>query len=408
MKKFSLAAIMVSALFLSSCGVSSSYYASSEFEDGIYYRPSADDSRELAAAMKELDGLVERTRREAARFTDTIVVSEAVSSVNLDYRPDTRYAVMLDGDSTTGVQQLDITFNFDDFYGYRNYNYWDYWYMANNRPWMAYGYNPWYGYWGGPWQGWGYPWYGYGGPMFGIGFVWDPWWDWGWGGYYAWGYPYGYWGYGYPWYGPWGYPWYDSWGHPWYGGWWPDMMAEAQRRQDAHNGATAKKVADIRAGGGGRQLASAGSIRNTDISSGRGSNLTVTDIRGNRTILGEKYIKREVGTVRGSGTVTAFPSKGTFRRSTYVNANMTTDDVRNSYYNRFDNNSSYNYNGNTVSGYQYNGRTATSGRNTGSYGNARSSYHGTISTSGSSVRSSGGNSSGSVRSSGGGGGTRRR
>lgn len=379
MKKVLFTVLVISSVVCVSCGTSA-YYASSEFEDGIYYRPSANERTESNMAMQEIDGLVERTKHEAARFNDTIVVSESISSVYLDYKPDTRYAIMLDGDSAEGVKQLDITFNFDDLYGYRNYNYWDYWYMVNNRPWMLHGYHPWYNYWGGPYYGWGYPWYDYSGPMFGIGFVWNPWFDWNWGG-------------------PWGYPWYDAWHHPWYGWYYHDILAESQRRQNAHNIATAKRVADIRANGGGRHLESSGGGKNAGISHS-GRELAVSNIRGTHSALGEKYAIRKIGSERGTSSVVKTPSKSNFRRSAYVNANISADDVRNSYYNRINRNETYS--GNNFSGFQHNSRaTANSGRNTSSYGNARSSYQGSIKTSGTSVRSNGNGSSGSLRSSGG-------
>lgn len=370
MKKVLIIASLLVTVLLSSCGTSASYYASSEFEDGIYYRPSKEAALASAKIEDEVDELIARTKREAARFTDTIVISGATASVDLEYRPDTRYALVLDNDSAGPIGEVNLNFNFDDYwYGYRNYNYWDYWYMANNWPWCGY---------------WGYydPWFG---PGWGIGFGWSSWY--GWGVWFD------------PWYGPWYNPWY-AWYGPWYGPWYYDYyyayapgfyhgyLAGSAIRQREHNAATARKVSDIRAAGGGRSLqASAGSVQ-------VGSN-----IRGRQVNFGESYVDRGASGNSGRQQVSA----NTFRRSANINSNVSSQDVRNNYYNR--NNavssgrtSSVQVNTNTFNRSSgFGGSTTNSLRNTGSYGTSRSSYSGSFQSSGTSVRSGGGTRSGGGR-----------
>ena len=79
MKKSLILLSICSAVLLTSCGTSS-YYASSAFEDGIYYRPSGDVREEARADSEEVQKLISRTRQEAARFSDTIVIASANSS----------------------------------------------------------------------------------------------------------------------------------------------------------------------------------------------------------------------------------------------------------------------------------------------------------------------------------------
>lgn len=198
MKKSLILLSICSAVLLTSCGTSS-YYASSSFEDGIYYRPSQESRAKVEADNAEVRRLIEQTRQEAARFSDTIVIASANSTLDVSYTPDTQYTIMFD-DQLDSLGQLNLNFNFDDWYpcyGYRDYySYWDWRYWNVFGPsWHRWGwYNPWY-------WGWYDPWYW----SWGIGFAWDPWYGpWGWFGPGYWG-P-GYWGWYDPWYGPWGYP----------------------------------------------------------------------------------------------------------------------------------------------------------------------------------------------------------
>ena len=198
MKKSLILLSICSAVLLTSCGTSS-YYASSSFEDGIYYRPSQESRAKVEADNAEVRRLIEQTRQEAARFSDTIVIASANSTLDVSYTPDTQYTIMFD-DQLDSLGQLNLNFNFDDWYpcyGYRDYySYWDWRYWNVFGPsWHRWGwYNSWY-------WGWYDPWYW----SWGIGFAWDPWYGpWGWFGPGYWG-P-GYWGWYDPWYGPWGYP----------------------------------------------------------------------------------------------------------------------------------------------------------------------------------------------------------
>ena len=67
MKKSLILLSICSAVLLTSCGTSS-YYASSSFEDGIYYRPSQESRAKVEADNAEVRRLIEQTRQEAARF----------------------------------------------------------------------------------------------------------------------------------------------------------------------------------------------------------------------------------------------------------------------------------------------------------------------------------------------------
>lgn len=203
MKKSLILLSICSAVLLTSCGTSS-YYASSAFEDGIYYRPSGDVREEARADSEEVQKLISRTRQEAARFSDTIVIASANSTLDVSYVPEKQYTLMFDQPlDSLGQVNLNFNFDFNDWYpgyGYRDYySYWDW------RYWGAFG-PSWYRWgWHSPWYGWGWydPWYcGWG---FGFGLAWDPWYG-PWGGWYAGWYGPGYWGWYEPWYGPWGYP----------------------------------------------------------------------------------------------------------------------------------------------------------------------------------------------------------
>lgn len=196
MKKSLILLSICSAVLMTSCGTSS-YYATSSFDDGIYYRPDRETRAEAAADNEQVNRLIEQTRQEAARFSDTILITSANSTVDVPYTPDTQYTIMFDNQLDPS-SQVNLNFYFDDWYpgyGYMGYySYWDWRYWNVFGPsWYSWGwYDPWYWGWYGPW---------YGG------------WSWSFG-FYGWYYP-GYWGPGYWGPGYWGPGWYDPWFGPW-------------------------------------------------------------------------------------------------------------------------------------------------------------------------------------------------
>ena len=116
MKKSLIFLSMCSAALLSSCGTSS-YYASSAFEDGIYYRPDKETRQELEADRQEVQGLIEKTRQEAARFSDTIMLASINGTNSIT--------------STAAATATPVNINVDNWYeynllGYDTYcSYWD-------------------------------------------------------------------------------------------------------------------------------------------------------------------------------------------------------------------------------------------------------------------------------------------
>lgn len=196
MKKSLILVPVCFAVLLTSCGTSS-YYASSGFEDGIYYRPSGGSRTEALADSKEVQQLIEQTRKEAAGFSDTLFISGTANTVDIPYAPGSQYTIY----QTDSINQLNINFNFDDWYpgyGFMDYySYWDWRYWNVFGPsWYRWGtYDPWYWGWYDPW---------YGGWSWSFRYAWDSHF-----GLFGWTFP-GYWGPGYwgwydPWYG-WGYP----------------------------------------------------------------------------------------------------------------------------------------------------------------------------------------------------------
>ena len=95
MKKSLILLSICSAVLLTSCGTSS-YYASSGFEDGIYYRASEDARDEARADSEKVGRLIEQTKKEAARFSDTIIIASPNSQLELQYTPRTQYTIMFD------------------------------------------------------------------------------------------------------------------------------------------------------------------------------------------------------------------------------------------------------------------------------------------------------------------------
>ena len=190
MKKSLIFLSICSAALLSSCGTSS-YYASSAFEDGIYYRPDKESRQQLAEDRQEMQDLIEKTRQEAARFSDTIMLASINGTNSIT--------------SAATANAVPVNINVDNWYeynllGYDTYcSYWDWRYWDMFGPWGRYSsWADWYN-WYSPWFPGIYdPWY----PSYGWrwSFAWNswgwygPWWGGYWGGWYA------------PWYGPWGYP----------------------------------------------------------------------------------------------------------------------------------------------------------------------------------------------------------
>lgn len=154
---------LTAALLLSSCGVTG-YYSSSQYDDGIYYRPTANSRAEMIAA-RNLQHELDQARRDAELascfYTDSLG--------NIHLRDDISYAELL--------YKFDLpTYRFSYNYGLWNdpwYNpWWGNWRYSNYYGYYGY-YDPWYG---PGWNSWGY---------------YDPWYGPGWGGY---------WGYYDPWY----------------------------------------------------------------------------------------------------------------------------------------------------------------------------------------------------------------
>ncbi len=176
MKKIIFSIIAASTLLISGCGTSS-FYAHSDFQDGIYYRASKEEQ-----AQKELDNievlnLIAKTIQQATAFADT------ANGINADITS------LLLSDLNSG-RPWETNTSYWDYYPWSSYGYlsycgpgyygwgytWDPWYYGPNSPWgpsyyYGWGWNPWYygpswsfyygGYWGSPWDpywGWGlYP-----------------------------------------------------------------------------------------------------------------------------------------------------------------------------------------------------------------------------------------------------------
>ena len=185
--RFGFLMILAFAALASSCGTSG-YYASSVYDDGIYYRPTAESRAKMVAAQEA------QREKERQRQYDQYLAKDEDGNL---------YVVTELMDGETYESRLH---KFDSPW-YTNYA----WYGAWSSPW----YNPWWGsyrypyfssswYWRSGWYDswyWGYPYYGY----------YDPWYyNYGWGGWYE---PW-YWGAGYAgWYG------YNRWyGHHYYPG----------------------------------------------------------------------------------------------------------------------------------------------------------------------------------------------
>lgn len=405
MKKSLILLSICSAVLTASCGTSS-YYASSGFDDGIYYRPDRETRAEAAADNEKVSRLVEQTRQEAARFSDTIIISSTNSTIDVPYTPDTQYTIMFDNQPEPS-SQVNLNFYFDDWYpgyGYMDYySYWDWRYWNVFGPsWYRWGwYDPWYWGWYGPWYGsWNFSfglfgWYlpGYWGP--------------------------GYWGWYDPWFGPWGYP--------------------ATNPRPVYYGK--RDTGGVRAGGlsGGRTMASE---RGTTVrNEGRGSKPSMSLVRGrgtataegttaktatrSRTLqaatsnvnLGERYVNRGSGshsasraTTNGRAAYNTANTAGSYRRpvsteSGFRRTTSTAQEFRNPFENRTrtsvarDYGTSFNRNTSTDRQTSFS-RQATINRNTVNTSTSRSFNTGrTVSRSsgGTSFRSSGTRGGGGVR-----------
>ncbi len=394
MKKILFSIIAASALLLTGCGTSS-YYALSGFQDGIYYRASKEEQAQKELEAEEVLNLINRTIQQAKAFSDTI-----------------QYAEVTPQALPAGTEYM------------QQPSYWDY-----NYPWNFYGNGNWSGYYGWAYApgyyGWGYapayytwdPWF-YGpntpwGLSFGWGFGWDPW-------YYGpyWSFYGGYYG------GPWDPYWYSPyWGY-YLPCWYPPHYAHGGsstgyyygRRDAAHGGvlaSTGRHATGVRGANEsgavrgrnpdnsslrpklnvvrGRELpansAATGRIVKDELLRDRQSSFAGSAIR--RDNLGESYVFRgqpgDNSTLRNNqGLRRDAPAKGNFRK-TEQNGNRPLPDFSRS--------------GNTVrregsswdSGFGssgYNDRNSSAFRNSGSSG-VRSSG-----STGGSVRSSGGSTGG--------------
>ena len=157
MKKVTFFIIMIVSTLLCSCGTTANYASADSWEDGIYYRKSQERTQEIFTDNKEIEDLVHKTKEEARRYTETIIISDAVS----------------EQDSTLN-RQYEINLNFYE------------------DPWQDsyYSYNSWM-YWGPSWS-----------------LYWDPfWYPSYWGPSWGWGFNYGYYGWYDPWYSPRYHPW---------------------------------------------------------------------------------------------------------------------------------------------------------------------------------------------------------
>ena len=156
--------------FLTSCGTSASL-ASSQWQDPLYYRPSAENREALANAQRELDALIAKTREESARETDTLFMADGSSNItiNLYGESPSWYELNHTWDWYHGYQfGLGLgfgygTFGYRGYYGYFGYDpffdpYWGYYpyYYYGPGYWPVHGFAYWPygpGYWPGYWPG---------------------------------------------------------------------------------------------------------------------------------------------------------------------------------------------------------------------------------------------------------------
>lgn len=406
MKKILFSIIAASALLITGCGTSS-YYASSDFQDGIYYRASKEDFEKKELENKEVLYLINKTVQQAKAFADTLQYASAEQTA---YPDGTTYRQL------QGISGTELPWE-------TNPSYWDY-----NYPWNFYANGYWSDYyrWGHypGYYGWGYtPYY----------YTWDPWFygpntPWGPSAYFAWGWDP--WYYGPSWsfyYGYWGGPWdpYWGWGYyphchypPYYAGGGSETGYYYGRRDKTNGGSLAsgsRRAVGVRgeehgSSVRGRQVDNSSRpklnvVRGKDVSVGQVSSGTVQrgGIERNRSFtsagtvqrrdnLGENYVFRgqqnDRPALRGEqlrgeqGIRRESPSKGNFRKSEQT-GNRTAPDFNRS--NGLFRSDSW---GSTVN-------TSRNDRSTSTYRSSSSSYSGRSSvSSGGSVRSSGGSGGG--------------
>lgn len=156
--------------FLTSCGTSASL-ASSQWQDPLYYRPSAENREALANAQRELDALIAKTREESIKETDTLFMADGSSNItiNLYGESPSWYELNHTWDWYHGYQfGLGLgfgygTFGYRGYYGYFGYDpffdpYWGYYpyYYYGPGYWPVHGFAYWPygpGYWPGYWPG---------------------------------------------------------------------------------------------------------------------------------------------------------------------------------------------------------------------------------------------------------------
>lgn len=174
-KRFGFLMILAFAALASSCGTSG-YYSSSMYDDGIYYRPTAQSRAKMVAEQQA------QRERDRQRQYDQYLAKDEEGNL---------YVVTELMDGETYESRLH---KFDSPY-YNNYAWRSYWGDPWYNPWWGswrYGYSNWY--WGNPWYD--VSWYGYY-PYYGY-YNWGGWYD-------PW-----YWGIGYAgWYG------FDRWSYRW-------------------------------------------------------------------------------------------------------------------------------------------------------------------------------------------------
>ena len=229
MKKSLIFLSICSAALLSSCGTSS-YYASSAFEDGIYYRPDKESRQQLAEDRQEMQDLIEKTRQEAARFSDTIMLAGINGTNSIT--------------SAAAATAVPLNINVDNWYeynllGYDTYcSYWDWRYWDMFGPWGRY--SSW-----ADWYNWYSPWF----PG-----IYDPWYpSYGW----TWSFAWNSWG----WYGPWWGGYWGGWYDPWYGPWGYPVASQPVIHYGRRDTGTSLRTGTGLTGG--RLTASAGSVRQT-------------------------------------------------------------------------------------------------------------------------------------------------
>lgn len=160
MKKHILLVFLTIPLIYS-CG-SSARFASSGFDDAVYYRPSVEGREYLLADKAEVDDLIKRTVKEAASYADTIIATPPVTV-----------------DAYSNIADYDPYWGYGRGFGYHGtrWDFYDNWYWNYSfgfGPYISLYWDPFYGgyfsgFWGSPWGPWGpyWGWYGWYDPFWG-------------------------------------------------------------------------------------------------------------------------------------------------------------------------------------------------------------------------------------------------